>query len=111
MRTVADLLDKCRETCSLASDNALAKKLGVTRQAVSGWRRGNSQPDTVSCDKIAEICAIPLQRVLGIVGEARAIGREEKAVWRKLASIAAAIVIGFMALLAPTRSYATSHNV
>lgn len=50
------------------------------------------------CAKIAEITGIPLARVLGIVGEARAISREEKAVWRRLASAAAVLLMLLPAL-------------
>ena len=46
---------------------------------------------------IAGLSRIPLARVLGIVGEARAIRREEKAVWRKFAATAVALclAVGF----------------
>lgn len=36
----AALLDKARITCSPANYNALALRLGVTRQSVSSWRHG-----------------------------------------------------------------------
>ena len=91
METIIDLLNEAKKRTSSASDSALARHLKLSRGAVSNWRTGVSQPDTVTCAKIAEITGIPLARVLGIVGEARAISREEKAVWRRLAS--AAIVV------------------
>jgi transcriptional regulator with XRE-family HTH domain len=96
---ITELLDKAKAACSAKSDNQLAIKLKVSRQAVSGWRHGVSAPDTVTCAKIAEITGIPLARVLGIVGEARAISREEKAVWRRLAS--AAIVVLSLVQMVP----------
>jgi transcriptional regulator with XRE-family HTH domain len=105
--SVINLLDKCREVCSLASDNALAGRLGVSRAAVSRWRLGLAAPDAVSCAKIATITGEPLSRVLGIAGEARAISRDEKAVWRRLATAAAVLLaVGFSA--APLPSYARS---
>lgn len=87
------LLDKIKETRSIASDNALAGLLGVTRGSVSNWRHGKNYPDTVQCAAIAGFTGEPLARVLGIVGEARAINRAEKAVWRRLATSAAALVV------------------
>ena len=36
----AALLDKARVTCSPANYNALALRLGVSRQSVSSWRNG-----------------------------------------------------------------------
>lgn len=44
MTAVNNLLDKYRETCSIASDNALGETLGVKRQAVHQWRKGLSWP-------------------------------------------------------------------
>lgn len=49
------------------------------------------------CATIAGLSGTPLARVLRIVGEARAISREEKALWRKLAATAMALclAVGF----------------
>ncbi len=93
MRTLNDLLDKIKETRSLASDNALGAALGQSRQNVSNWKLGKRLPDAVACARIAELSGVPLAHVLGIVGEARAISREEKAVWRQLASMAASVLL------------------
>lgn len=95
------LLDRIKETRSLASDNALAGVLGVSRGSVSNWRHGKNYPDTVQCAAIAGFTGEPLARVLGIVGEARAISREEKAVWHKLATSAAAVILLAVAIPLP----------
>lgn len=99
MSTVTELLDKAKKARSLASDNALAIELGVTRQAVSKWRHGESAPDPVTCARLADMVGEPLQRVLGVVGEARAISAAEKAVWRRLASAAAVLLAVFVVAL------------
>lgn len=65
---------------------------------MSNWTSGRAHPDAVSCAKMAEITGIPLARVLGIVGETRAVSREEKAVWRRLAGAAATVVLALSAL-------------
>ena len=88
MDTVAALLDKCRDIRSLPSDAALAVELHVTRQAVSNWRVGRAHPDELTCARISAITGQPLGRVLGIVGEARAVSAEAKKVWRRLAETA-----------------------
>ena len=93
MQDINQILDKIKETRSIASDNALAGVLGQSRQNVSNWRRGKSLPDAVACARISELSEVPLARVLGIVGEARAISREEKAVWRRLAAAAAVVLM------------------
>lgn len=93
------LLDNIKEMRSLASDNALAAAIGVKRQTVSNWRQDRTLPDAVQCATIAGLTGEPLAKVLGIVGEARAISREEKSVWRKLAASAAALFLASVATL------------
>ena len=93
MEQLNKLLDKIKETRSIASDNALAAALGVKRQTVSNWRQDRTLPDAVQCATIAGLTGEPLAKVLGIVGEARAISREEKSVWRKLAASAMAAFV------------------
>lgn len=116
METVPQLLDKAKEAAGLSSDNQLALMLKVTRTSVSTWRRNRGAPDAVSCEKIAEITGIPLARVLGIVGEARAISSAEKAVWRRLASAAALLLsVGVLGVVAAhpdaqPRPGSISHN-
>jgi len=93
METIKTLLDKAKKLRSHPTDMALAAALHVKRQTVSQWRSGATHPDEVSCARIAEMTGEPLARVLGIVGEARAKDAAAKAVWRKLASAAAAILV------------------
>lgn len=96
---INSLLDACKKAQELATDGELAKALGVSKQAMSGYRNQARLPDPVVCAAIAGLSGIPLARVLGIVGEARAISREEKAVWRKLAATAMTLLIGLIVTL------------
>lgn len=104
------LLDKCKEVCGVRTDGELAAALGVSKQALSSYRNGHRLPDPVQCATIAGLSGLPLAQVMGIVGEARAISREEKAVWRKLAATAALLaVVVFPAL--SERAQAATHDV
>ncbi|MGV8950485.1 MAG: hypothetical protein ACOH2M_05280 [Cypionkella sp.] len=98
MLTLNNLLDKCKETCAVSSDNALAGRLKVSRQRVSAWRHGENYPDAVACARIAELTGEPLARVIGIVGEARALSMAEKAVWHRLAAAAAVAGVALLSL-------------
>lgn len=91
------LLDKAKKMCGVTTDKDLSTRLGVTPSAVTNYRKGRALPDAVTCATLAGLTGEPLAKVLGVVGEARAISREEKAVWRKLAATAAMVlcVIGF----------------
>ncbi len=88
MDGLKQLLDKAKAAKALKTDGALADALKVSPGAVSNWRHGKNLPDAVQCAKLAEMSGEPLARVLGMIGEARAISREEKAVWRRLATAA-----------------------
>lgn len=93
MNSLGDLLDQIKQQRQLETDTQLAAALGVKKQTVSNWRGNKNLPDAVACATIAGLTGEPLARVLGIVGEARAISREEKAVWRRLAATAALVFL------------------
>lgn len=101
MSEIALLLDKAKKTLKASSDADLARHLGVTRASVSNWRTGRNLPDVVQCATLAGLTGEPLARVLGIVGEARAISREEKAVWQRLAAMVACLLLTVGAFYAP----------
>lgn len=94
---VNSLLDQAKEACGVSYDKDLAPRLGVRPSAISNYRKGVSHPDAVVCATLAGLTGVPLARVLGVIGEARAISREEKAVWRRLAATAMALclAVGF----------------
>lgn len=106
MADVNKLLDRCMEIRSLKNDTALGVALGVSRQAVSGWRHGERFPDAMVCARISDITGEPLARVLGIVGEARALSGDEKKVWRRLAQTAVFALAAVGLTGAPQPSYA-----
>ena len=85
---IGEIIDRAKDAAGATSDRAFAKHMKVSHGSIANWRSGYSFPDAVSCERLAGLAGIPLAQVLGIVGEARAISREEKAVWRKLAATA-----------------------
>ncbi|CAN7348547.1 helix-turn-helix transcriptional regulator [Pseudoxanthomonas sp. LjRoot168] len=109
--TVTELLDAAKAAQGFSTDMALAKALGISRSAVSAWRNGVKTPDTVQCAALAGYTGLPLAQVLGVVGEARAISREEKAVWRKLAASAALLALFVAPSLMQQAHAATLHNL
>lgn len=97
MTTIDALLDAAKAATGAGNDSELAARLGVRPSSVSNYRKGVSLPNAVVCATLAGLTGEPLVKVIGIVGEARAISREEKAVWRKLAAmtLALTIAVGF----------------
>lgn len=110
MDTLNALLDGAKDATGAKNDTELAAKLGVRPSAVSNYRREVSLPNAVVCATLAGLTGQPLARILGIVGEARAISREEKAVWRKLAATAATLVLG-ITLAFPGSAHAVSRGL
>lgn len=94
MSTIDELLDAAKEATKSGNDTELAKALGIRPAAVSNYRRGVSLPNAVVCATLAGLTGTPLAKVLGVVGEARAISSDEKAVWRRLAATAMTLLIG-----------------
>jgi transcriptional regulator with XRE-family HTH domain len=93
MSLTTDLLDKYKQTCSIASDNACAVALGVSRQAVSKWRNGENHPDADIVEKMCEATGEPIARWLPLMEAERARSPSVRKAWLRLAQIAAAITL------------------
>ncbi len=61
---IADRLVELRKANKL-SQEALAEKLGLSRQAISKWERAETSPDTDNLIALAELYGITLDELLG----------------------------------------------
>lgn len=102
---IQQLLADAAATCTPPNYSGLARALGVEPSAVSNWRNGRALPDTVSCGKLADMTGLPVARVVGMIGEARAISRDEKAVWRR---VKAAAAVAWLAVALPYDTHAST---
>ena len=57
------------------SQEELAAKLGVSRQAVSKWERGEASPDTYNLIQLARAYGMTLDELVGEVGFPRYLRR------------------------------------
>jgi predicted transcriptional regulator len=81
MKPTIDYLDAVKEKLGLPSDNAMSKVLGVTRAAVSRYRKGICVVDDDVCFTVARILDInPLEIVVAAHLE-RAKDNETQARW------------------------------
>lgn len=87
------LLDKYKKACSLASDNACAKHLGVGRSAVSKWRNGEGHPDADLVQVMCEATGEPITRWMPLIEAERARSPAVRKAWLRLAQMAAAITL------------------
>lgn len=74
-KKLADRLCEYRRKSGLSQDE-LAEKVGVSRQAVSNWERGEKSPDTDNLIKLASVYNVTIDEMLLGDGEVR-INQEE----------------------------------
>lgn len=60
---IAGRLTQLRKAKELSQEE-LASRLGVSRQAVSKWERGESVPDIVNCDALAQLYNVELNDLI-----------------------------------------------
>ena len=63
MNIVSNSIKKLREERGMTQDE-LAEKLNVTRQAVSNWETGKTQPDIETLTRLAEIFDVSVERII-----------------------------------------------
>jgi len=99
-----DWLDQVKTRFDLTSDYQLAKKLGITRAAVSRYRNGKDLIGNPVAITIANLLEIPPEVMVVASQAERARQPIEKAVWesilQKLGGMAAALVLGLTAMQA-----------
>lgn len=76
-----EYLAACKKRLGIESDYALAKALGVTQQAVSSYRTGNSKINDDVALSVAEILGINPLQVIAAVNAERAKTPAQRARW------------------------------
>lgn len=90
------LLDKAKKMCNPQTDMALAARIGVTRSAVSVWRKGGTIT-AQHLETLATVAGLDGQAVIEVMLE-QASNAEARAVWRPVLDRLSAAV----AAVAPT---------
>ena len=67
-RSLAEVLRAHRERCKMTQE-FVAEKVGVSRQAVSKWEQGASEPSTSNLVKLAHLYGVDPADLLREVGE------------------------------------------
>lgn len=63
MNVVSDSIKKLRKKNNMTQDE-LAEKLCVTRQAVSSWENGKTEPDVETLTRLAEIFDVSVEYII-----------------------------------------------
>jgi len=84
MKTTIDFLDAIKARFGGLSDYAAAKKIGVTRSAVSCYRNKKSSFDVLTAVRVAELLEIDPAIVVTSAHAERARTPEERATWESI---------------------------
>jgi transcriptional regulator with XRE-family HTH domain len=102
MKTTQEYLNAAKKALGIESDYALAKWLGVTKQAASNWRTGKNIIDDYTAAKIADALNLDPLEVIAVANMERANEEERREYWRKIfRRCAAACVLFFLSIPAP----------
>ncbi|MBO5176461.1 MAG: helix-turn-helix transcriptional regulator [Lachnospiraceae bacterium] len=63
MNVIKDSIKNLRKEKDMTQDE-LAEKLNVTRQAVSNWEQGKTQPDIETLTRLAEIFDVSVEHII-----------------------------------------------
>lgn len=96
MKSTLDYLNSAKKALGIESDYALAKWLGVTKQAVSSYKLGKSIIDDYAAAKIAEALNINALEVIAVANMEREKVSEKREFWRKIAVGSAALGIAIL---------------
>lgn len=110
-----EYLDAVKAKMNLTSDYALAAYLGISRQAVNGYRKGKSVLDTYVAARVADALAIPHMVVIADVQVENEHNEKRRTYWenfsKRLRGVAASVAIIGVASILPgpvDNAYATS---
>lgn len=94
---IAELLNEVKEKTGSNSDGELARKLGVSKQAMSSYYSGHRAPDEFVCLKIAEALGKPLDTIIATVKVSSEKDEKRREVWenymKRLGGLAASFLI------------------
>ena len=87
MTTTIDFMEALKARHSLASDYAIAKKLGITCSAVSKWRNQQDFLGDATSIKVAKLLDIDPAYVVACAHAERARSEDEKSIWQGIADM------------------------
>jgi transcriptional regulator with XRE-family HTH domain len=99
-------ITRAAEVAGTTSDYGLAKRLGITRQGVSSYRRGKTLMDDDTCIVVAEILEIDPIKIIADQNAERAKTDRARAFWKRIGAAAAVILAAAVGGLTPRTTMA-----
>lgn len=85
MKTSAEYLDAIKAKQSLSSDYAVSKALGISRQRITAYRKGDDSFSDETAAKVAELLDADPEEVVIAAHAERAKDERTRALWARLA--------------------------
>ncbi len=101
MKKISMYLDELVDSGTVKNDSDTARRIGVTRAAVSDWRTGRRAPDDDQAVKLAELLGKDPGELLAECGAARAKTPATRQAWERIAARMASYGITACALIMP----------
>lgn len=89
-----EYLDAAKAALNITSDYELAKRLDVSKQAISNYRKGNNHPDSVMAFKLAITLKLDPAMVLADLESQREPTGKRGDFWRSF--LARAVMVGIL---------------
>ncbi len=80
--TIEELLNQAKSRANLPTDYALAKVLGIERQIISQWKKGNRHPSNEEAVKLATLAGLDEMRVIAEIELQTAKNEKKKEFWK-----------------------------
>jgi transcriptional regulator with XRE-family HTH domain len=97
MKTTAEYLDAAKEKLNVSSDYGLAKRLDISRQAISQYRKNDRAFDNFSCMQIAQATGIRLESIIADMEMMREKDEKRREAWesymKRLGGLAASVFV------------------
>ncbi|MFC4158454.1 hypothetical protein [Chitinimonas lacunae] len=84
MKTTAEYLQAAKEKIGAESDSALGKAIGLGRNSVGQYMRGERIMDDYTCAQVAQILGLSLVEVIAAANAERERTTERRDYWRNL---------------------------
>lgn len=99
MKKISMYLDELVDSGTVKNDSDTARRIGVTRAAVSDWRTGRRAPDDDQAVKLTELLGKDPGELLAECGAARAKTPATRQAWERIAARMASYSITICAMI------------
>jgi predicted transcriptional regulator len=109
MSHTSELIDRLKVLKGIESDYAVAEDLGITRAAISSYRRGLSHADDRIAVLLADAIGVDRLKTIARINADRAKKAEDRAFWKRIATAAGVVLAVYTSM--PNAAVLASQNL